>query len=105
MISSQLQTSRRAGLLKQITSLRFLLSQGLTIRDHTEDERSLSQLLKLRTEDSETMQAWRALINIISVQEVLGQILEKVKSPNSSRYGIIADEATDVSNKQQFNIV
>ena len=38
MISSQLaslQATRRAGLLKQITSLRFLFRQGLAIRGHT----------------------------------------------------------------------
>lgn len=61
MISSQLanlQATRRAGLLKQITSLRFLLRQGLAIRGHSEDEGNLSQLLKLRTEDSDTVQAW-----------------------------------------------
>ena len=37
MISSQLailQATRRAGLLKQVTSLRFLLRQGLAIRGH-----------------------------------------------------------------------
>ena len=61
MISSQLtnlQAPRRAGLLKQITSLHFLLRQGLAIRGHSEDEENLSQLLKLRTEDSDTVQAW-----------------------------------------------
>ena len=61
MISSQLsnlQATRRSGLLKQITSLRFLLRQGLAIRGHSEDEGNLSQILKLRTEDSDTVQAW-----------------------------------------------
>ena len=59
MILSQhatLQATRRAGPLKQITSLRFLLRQ-IIIRGHTEDEGNLSQLLKLRTEDSDTVQA------------------------------------------------
>ena len=61
MISSQLanlQANRRAGLLKQITSLHFLLRQGLVIRGHSEDEGNLSQTLKLRMEDSDTVQAW-----------------------------------------------
>ena len=118
MISSQLanlQATRPAGLLKQITSLRFLLRQGLAIRGHSEDEGNLSHLLKLRTEDSDTVQAWlneekymshdivNELINIMG-QEVLGCILHSVKSPNPSWYAIIADEATDVSNNEQFNI-
>lgn len=37
-------------------------------------------------------------------QEVLGCILNSVKSPNPSWYVIIADEATDVSKNEQFNI-
>ena len=37
-------------------------------------------------------------------QEVLGCILHSVKSPNPSRYAIEADEATDVSDNEQFKI-
>lgn len=37
-------------------------------------------------------------------QEVLGCIFHSVKSPSPSWYAIIADEATDVSNNEQFNI-
>lgn len=118
MISSQLvtlQATRRAGLLKQITSLRFLLRQGLAIKGHTEDEGNLSQILKLWMKDSDTVQAWldeekymahdiiSELIKIMG-QEVLGRILDSVKSSNPSRYAIIADEATDVNNNEQFNI-
>jgi len=119
MISSQLanlQATCRAGLLKQITSLCFLLRLGLVIRSHSEDEGNLSQLLKLRTKDSDTIQAWlneekhvshnivKELINVMG-QEVLGCILNSVKSPNPSWYAIIADEATDVSKNEQFNIL
>ena len=43
------------------------------------------------------------LINIMG-QEVLGRILDSVKSPNPSWFAIIADEATDLSNNEQFNI-
>lgn len=43
------------------------------------------------------------LINIMG-QEVLGRILDSVKSPNPSWYAMIADEATDENNKEQFNI-
>ena len=37
-------------------------------------------------------------------QGVLRRILGSVNSPNPSWYAIIADEATDVSNNEQFNI-
>lgn len=117
MILSQLATLQATwwvGLLKQIMSLRFLLRQGLAIRGHTEDEGNLSQLLKLQMEGSDTMQAWLgekihvAQHNQCAYKhigwEVLGQILESVKSPNPSWYAIIADEAADVSNNEQFNI-
>ena len=118
MIPSQLanlQDTRQVGLLKQITSLCFLLRQGLAIRGHSEDEGNLSQLLKLRTEDSDTVQTWlneekymshdivNELIYIMG-QEVLRCILHSVKSANPSWYAIIPDEATDVSNNEQFNI-
>ena len=43
------------------------------------------------------------LINIMG-QEVLRRTLDNVKSPNPSWYAIKADEATDVSNNEQFNI-
>lgn len=85
------------------------------IRSHSVDEGNLSQLLKLRTKDSDTIQTWlneekqvshnivKELINIMG-QEVLGCILNSVKSPNPSWYAIIVDEATDVSKNEQFNI-
>lgn len=85
------------------------------IRSHSVDEGNLSQPLKLRTKDSDTIQTWlneekhvshnivKELINIIG-QEVLGCILNSVKSPNPSWYAIIVDEATDVSKNEQFNI-
>ena len=38
-------------LLKIISSLRFLLRPGLSIRGHKEEEGSLFQLLSLRNED------------------------------------------------------
>ena len=91
------------------------LRWGLAVRCHSEDEGNVCQLLKLRMEDSNTIQVWlneekymsqdivNELINIMG-QEVLGCILYSVKSPNPSWYVIIADEATDVSSNEQFNI-
>ena len=45
------QQSHREMLLRQISSLKFLLRQGLAIRGHEELEGNLLQLLKLRSED------------------------------------------------------
>ena len=55
---STLQATRREELLKQISSFSFLLTRGLAIRGHTEEEGNLNQLLKLRMEDSDSMHSW-----------------------------------------------
>ena len=45
-------------LLKQLSSLKYLLRQGLAIRGHDDNEGNLVQLLKLRAEDDCQMQSW-----------------------------------------------
>ena len=45
------QQIRQQMLLKQLSSLQFLVHQGLAIRSHSELEGNLIQLLKLRAED------------------------------------------------------
>lgn len=45
------QEMRRKMLLKQLSSLKFLLRQGLAVRRHTEGEGNSLQLLWLRAED------------------------------------------------------
>ena len=93
-----------------ITSLMYLLRQGLAIRGHTEVESNLYQLLKLRSDDSNIVREWLAkgkytshdIINElmeIMGRDVLNRLLEGVKSPNPPYFAIIADEATDASNK------
>ena len=78
------------------------MTHGLAIKGHTEDEGNLSQLLRLRTKDI-SHDIVNELINIMG-EEVLGYILHSVKSPKPSWYAIIADETTDVSSNEQFNI-
>lgn len=45
-------------LLKQLSSLRYLLRQGLALRGHDENEGNLVQLLLLRTEDCAGLKGW-----------------------------------------------
>ena len=52
------QSVRAEMLLKQLSSLKFLLRQGLAIRGHDDQEGNLYQLLKLRSQDSVEMQSW-----------------------------------------------
>ena len=52
------QAKHRDMLLKQMSSLKYLLRQGLAIRGHEELEGNLRQLLLLRCEDCPSMKAW-----------------------------------------------
>ena len=45
-------------LLKQFSSLKFLLRQGLAVRGHIEGEGNLLQLLVLRSEDDQDLLSW-----------------------------------------------
>ena len=52
------QEMRRQMLLKQLSSLKYLLRQGLAIRGHDDHEGNLIQLLKLREEDDPQLRTW-----------------------------------------------
>ena len=52
------QTLRRGNFLKQLSSLRLLLRQGLAIRGHEEHEGNLYQLLQVRCEDDKNLLSW-----------------------------------------------
>lgn len=52
------QTVRRQMLLKQLSSQKCLLRQGLAIREHEDLEGNLLQLLKLRSEDCLQLNTW-----------------------------------------------
>ena len=51
-------TENRCMLMKQLSSLRFLLRQGLAIRGHAENDGNLVQLLKLRSNDCPELKNW-----------------------------------------------
>ena len=52
------QSVRAEMLLKQLSSPKFQLRQGLAIRGHDNQEGNLYQLLKLHSQDSVEMQSW-----------------------------------------------
>ena len=52
------QKQEQEPLLKQLTSLKFLLRQGLAIRSHEDTESNLIQLLELRSDDCFSLKAW-----------------------------------------------
>ena len=98
-------------LLKQLSTLKYLLRQGLAIRGHEDLEVNLLQLLKLRSEDCLQLNTWSSerkyfatpiLNEQISLMglSVLRQLLVDIK--RAHWFSLIADEATDVSNKEKF---
>ena len=52
------QATRTSMLLKLLSSLRFLLRQGLAIRGHKESEGNLIQLLELQSADCPELKQW-----------------------------------------------
>ena len=52
------QRIHRQMLIKQLSSLKFLLRQGLAVRGHEEMEGNLLQLMKLRSIDCNELNIW-----------------------------------------------
>lgn len=63
-LRSEQQHNQRM-LLKQLSSIRYLLRQGLALRGHDDSEGNLMQLLMLRSEDC------NGLKGLVTIEEVL----------------------------------
>ena len=112
---ARIQNTRRAGLLKQLMGMRFLLRQGIALRGHSEGEGNLPQLLSAWGGECEILNQWmkaakymshdiiNELITIMG-HTVLRAVLERVKKQSPAWYAIIADEATDVTFSEQLNL-
>ena len=107
------QKLRQQMLLKQLSSLKYLLRQGLAVRGHDDLEGNLLQLLKLRSDDCTDLTTWIRerkyfspviLIEQISLMglTVLRCLLNDIKEVQW--FSIIADEATDLSHKEQLTL-
>ena len=107
------QAGRREMLMVTLTSLQYLVRQGLPIRGHEEVEGNLSQLLLLRAKDCRGLKQYidqgnylsheviNEMISIMSTR-VLRQILSEIREANI--FSLIADEATDVAHKEQLSM-
>ena len=109
------QEERRQALLKQLHCLRFLLRQGLAIRGHEETEGNLYQLLIMWSAYDSGLRKWlrdKKYLSPLIVNEliscmglsVLRSLLRGIKECYPPWYSIIADEATNVSNREQLNV-
>ena len=95
-------------LLKQLSTLRYLLRQGMAIRGQDELEGNLTQLLLLRSQEIPQLQAQRKRYFLPEIQNeqivlmglsVLRGLLSKIRKAEC-----YSDEATDVSHKEQLVI-
>ena len=114
LLSSQLyrdQAEHRKMLMKLLTSLKFLMRQGLAVRGHIE-EGNLFQLLKCRAEDVSGLEAWlkdgayksHDTVNEL-IQMMALQVLRKLSEIWCAEwYALIADEIRDKSGSEQFAI-
>lgn len=97
-------------LLKQFSSLKYLLRQGLAIRGHDDREGNLLQLLKLCEEDDCRLQRWLldgkylspVIVNEqirLMADHVLCGLLSEIRC--ALWFSLIADEVSDVNCKKQ----
>lgn len=96
------QKVRQEMLAKQISSLRFLLRQGLAVKGHEDLESNLFQLLQLRSSDCSDLAAPTIINKQIALMglSVLRSLLVNIRE--AEWFSLIVDEATDVSNKEQL---
>ena len=96
-----------------MSSVKYLLRQGLTLRGHKETDGNLYQLLAFQAADDSFLGIWLKKDEYLSPQiinelitlsgnAVLREILAKIHS--STWFAVLADEATDVSNQEQLSL-
>ena len=112
--AAKVQGIRRAGLLKQLEAMKFLLRQGIALRGHSEEEGNLYQLLTAWSGDCTAIKSWieerkymshdivNELITLMG-HNILRQLLVRIKCV-PSWYAVIVDEATDVACREQMNL-
>ncbi|CAF1383907.1 unnamed protein product, partial [Didymodactylos carnosus] len=88
------QEQRRRMLLMEITSIIYLLRQGLALRGHVDEESNLIQLLKLRSIDDSDLQDWindkkylsHDIVNEITKEISLTIVRDIVKQDSTIRH-------------------
>ena len=107
------QKWRREMLMKELSSLKFLMRQGLAVRGHKEEEGNLYQLLKCREEDVKGLEQWlhdsrylshniiNELIEIMA-HKLLRQLLSEIHEVQW--YSITGDEVRDASGAERFAV-
>ena len=107
------QKCNREMLCKVLSSLKYLLRQGLAIRGHHEETGNLIQLLQCRAEDINGLKTWISkkkylshdIINemiALMAHDVLRDLLAKIKA--AEYFALIGDETRDISGTEQFAV-
>lgn len=101
-----------AGLLKLISSLKYLIQQGLAIRGHDDLEGNLRQLMELRAEDCPIIKEWLSSNSYMShdiINEIIAIMCRNVTSDvvdeirQREFFSVIADETRDISGVEQMS--
>ena len=74
------QQWHREMLIKEISSLRYLMRQGLAVRGCKEEEGNLYQLLKCRSEDVGTLSKWLNDGRYLSHEVVKGALIQHLNT-------------------------
>ena len=101
--------------MKQLSTLRHLLRQGLAVRGHTEKDGNLYQLLLLCSSEDKELKQWitdskymsHEIITeqiVLMGQRLLRSLLQQVQQSSPAWYALMGDEATDVANREQLNV-
>ena len=69
------QAKRREMLLKLLSSIKYLVRQGLPLRGHVKEEGNLIQLLKCRSEDVQGMDSWLESNKYLS-HEIINEMIK-----------------------------
>lgn len=111
------KAKNRQALHQIVSSIRFLCRQGLALRGHhDESDSNLKQLLRMKAEDDPVLLEWlKRKENVYTSPDIQNEILKIMglqifrmisKEIHTSPFlTIMADETTDISNKEQVALV
>ena len=100
------QKLHREMLLTQLSTLRYLLRQGMAVRGHHEEEGNLAQLLHVISNEIPQLKVWLKEKKYCSPEiqiALMGLcVLCACFIRNAQYFSIIADEANDIGHKEQL---
>lgn len=70
------QENARDALIKIVTSIRYLASEGSALRGKEHDSRKFKKLLRLRSEDDRNLAAWLGRKHNYTQSDIVNEILE-----------------------------